>query len=159
MKARAADVPIADAAGDKLRSVRIFEERLFMTEKDRRRTGSCLCGGVRYTLLGECRDVINCFCSQCRKTTGHHFAATQVGLDRFELNADSTLSWYSSSEAARRGFCNRCGSSLFWQKSGLDSISVTAGTLDPPTGLETVKNIFVEDASDYHGLPGLRNRI
>ncbi len=129
-----------------------------MTEMDRHRTVSCLCKGVRYTLYGECRDVINCFCSQCRKTSGHHFAATRVNLDRFELNADSTLGWYSSSETARRGFCNRCGSSLFWQKSGLDSISVTAGTLDAPTGLETVKNIFVEDVSDYHELPGLRNR-
>ena len=129
-----------------------------MTEKNRRRTGSCLCGEVRYTLRGECRDVINCFCSQCRKTSGHHFAATQVNLNQFELNADSTLSWYSSSETARRGFCNRCGSSLFWQKSGLDSISITAGTLDAPTGLETIKNIFVEDVSDYHELPSLRYR-
>ena len=124
-----------------------------MEPQGRRRTGSCLCGGVRYTLFGECREVINCFCGQCRKTTGHHFAATRVNLDQFELNADSTLSWYDSSATASRGFCNRCGSSLFWQKADSNRISVTAGTLDLPTGLKTTRNIFVESISDYHALP------
>lgn len=121
----------------------------------RSRTGGCLCQGVRYRTEGELRDVINCFCSQCRKTTGHHFAATACSLDRFELLKDSTLDWYAASDQARRGFCKRCGSSLFWQRNGSDSISITAGTLDTPTGLKTTSNIFVEDMSDYHDLPGL----
>ena len=124
-----------------------------MSASEQIRTGCCLCGGVRYRFTGESRDVINCFCTQCQKTTGHHFAATAVNLDQFELLADSTLAWYASSDQARRGFCNRCGSSLFWQRNGTDSISLTAGTIDKPTYLKTAKNIFVEDKSDYHDLP------
>jgi hypothetical protein len=120
---------------------------------DLTRTGSCHCQGVRYRLTGEIRDVINCFCQQCQKTTGHHFAATQCKLDQFELLSDVTLNWYEASSEAKRGFCNRCGSSLFWTKHGTDTISITAGTLDKPTGLKTVKNIFVEDMGDYHSLP------
>ena len=119
------------------------------------RTGGCHCGGIRYRLAGELRDIINCFCTQCQKTTGHHFAATQANLDQFELLNDQTLRWYDASSIARRGFCNKCGSSLFWQKHGTDTISITAGTLDQPTGLKTVQNIFVEDMSDYHVLPEL----
>jgi len=119
------------------------------------RTGGCLCGGVRYRLIGDIRDIINCFCTQCRKTTGHHFAATAATLAQFELTSEKTLCWYEASSSARRGFCNKCGSSLFWQKHGTDRISITAGTLDQPTGLKTVKNIFVEDMGDYHVLPEL----
>ena len=119
------------------------------------RTGGCHCEGVRYRVVGELRDVVNCFCQQCQKTSGHHFAATRAHLDQFELLNDSTLAWYEASPEARRGFCTVCGSSLFWQRHGTDTISITAGTLDRPTGLKTVSNIFVEDMSDYHALPEL----
>jgi len=106
-------------------------------------TGSCLCGGVRYRLTGELRDVVNCFCQQCQKTSGHHVAATRVLNSGFELLSDKTLSWYRSSDFAERGFCT------------IDSerISVMAGTIDHPTGLTTKDNIFTEDKSDYHTLP------
>jgi len=127
-----------------------------MSETEHVKTGSCLCAEVRYKITGECREVVNCFCTQCQKSTGHHFAATRVNLDQFELLADSTLAWYASSDQARRGFCNQCGSSLFWQRNGTDMISITAGTIDKPTGLKTTKNIFVEDKSDYHVLPVLK---
>ena len=103
------------------------------------RTGRCLCGGVRYRVSGEMRNVINCFCEQCRRTSGHHVAASAAQLDGFELESETTLEWYESSDTARRGFCRRCGSSLFWQQKGRDNISIFAGTLDQPTGLRTVK--------------------
>ncbi len=82
-------------------------------------------------------------------------AATSALLTNFELLNQQSLQWYQSSEDAKRGFCHTCGSSLFWQKSNRDSISIMAGTIDAPTGLSTVENIFVEDMSDYHGLPSL----
>lgn len=125
-------------------------------ESTRIRTGGCLCEGVRYKTVGTLRAVTNCFCGQCQKTSGHHFAATEAQLSQFELINHATLSWYPSSNRAKRGFCNRCGSSLFWQKNESPAISITAGTLDKPTGLETTRNIFVADKSDYHDLPVLK---
>jgi len=59
------------------------------------------------------------------------------------------------------GFCQQCGSSLFWKviavppgesEQKLDHIAIWAGTLDPPTGLSTELAIYAEDASDYHTL-------
>ncbi len=126
-----------------------------MDQTKKIRTGGCLCQGVRYKLLGRCGEVINCFCTQCRKTSGHHFAATRVDLDQFTLVRDATLDWYAASDQARRGFCNRCGSSLFWQRHGAETISITAGTIDTPTHLKTTRNIFVADKSDYHDIPEL----
>ena len=117
--------------------------------------GSCLCGEIRYRASGDLRPICACHCTQCRKTSGHHVAATRAPLDGFTLESDDTLHWYDSSADARRGFCRRCGGNLFWQHHERDTISVMAGTLDTPTGLSTIENIFVEDMSDYHALPPL----
>ena len=115
--------------------------------------GSCLCGGVTYTLTGELRNSVACHCEQCRKTSGHYVSATQVGPEQFHLTNDATLSWYTSSPEAERGFCNRCGASLFWRcKADNGAVSVMSGTLDGPTGLHTEKHIFVADKGDYYDI-------
>jgi hypothetical protein len=114
--------------------------------------GGCLCGGVRYHVLGPLRGVIACHCSQCRKTSGHFVAATQALATDLELTEQSTLRWYRSSAEAERGFCGCCGGNLFWrpQNPGAQLISIMAGTLDPPTGLRLVQHIFTADKSDYY---------
>jgi hypothetical protein len=63
--------------------------------------------------------------------------------------------WIDSPESdanARRGFCGECGSTLFWDAPGRHTISIAAGTLDPPTGLATVEHIYTAGASDYYEL-------
>jgi hypothetical protein len=91
-----------------------------------------------------------CHCSQCRKTSGHFVAATACAPENLTLINEAGLHWYRSSERARRGFCNHCGSSLFWKPDHGRYISIMAGTLDKPTGVEAVQHIFVRDASDYY---------
>lgn len=120
-------------------------------------TGSCLCGAVQYTVTGPLRPVDYCHCSQCRKTSGHFVAATACQPEHLKLGVDGGLKWYASSEIADRGFCEVCGSSLFWRPAYGRNISIMAGTLDAPTGLQAIEHIFVADASDYYtiddGLP------
>ncbi len=116
-------------------------------------TGSCLCAGVRYRIEGTVRGVVNCFCSQCQKTSGHYVAATRVNNHELLIDSDTTLKWYDSSPGYQRGFCHRCGSSLFWRRLDSDQTSVMAGTLDKPTGLKTVASIHEQDASDYFEIP------
>ncbi|MBK5117662.1 MAG: GFA family protein, partial [Thermoleophilia bacterium] len=36
-----------------------------------------------------------------------------------------------------------------------DTISIAAGSLDEPTGLKTVNQIYTEDAGDYYELESL----
>ena len=116
--------------------------------------GNCLCGGVEFEVDPPLRDVIACHCSQCRKTSGHYWAATSVAHDRFRLISDATLDWYESSPSARRGFCRCCGASLFWQPVGEARISFAPGPLEGPTGLTVAEHIFTEDAGDYYAPEG-----
>jgi len=112
--------------------------------------GGCLCGAVRFTVQKPLRRVWACHCSQCRRTSGHYWAATATALERFELTASQTLRWYQSSENASRGFCARCGASLFWRQKESSQISIGAGCLDGQTGLTTEWHIYMEHAGDYY---------
>ena len=122
------------------------------TEQTTRRTGSCLCGAVRYEVDGPLRKVVYCHCEQCRKTSGHYVAATAVDIEHLHVTEDSGLTWYQSSDIARRGFCKVCGSGLFWEPAHRKYMAVWAGTLDAPTGLTSREHIHVDDASDYYEL-------
>ena len=114
--------------------------------------GGCLCGAIRYEVAGPLRPVVFCHCTQCRRSTGHFLAATAARLRNFRVLADAELRWYDASDSARRGFCGRCGSTLFWQPNGRDYISIAAGTLDGDTGLRGVQHIYVADKGDYYSI-------
>lgn len=115
--------------------------------------GSCLCGSVQYELQGDLRNSVACHCVQCRKTSGHYVSATQVGPEQLTITKDETLRWYQSSPQAQRGFCNQCGSSLFWRhEADNGAVSVMSGTLDGATGITTEKHIFVADKGDYYNI-------
>ena len=76
---------------------------------------SCLCSGVRFKIRGELRPVIYCHCSQCLKTHGHFAAYTSAVKEQIEWQNQETLCWFDFSEKARRGFCGKCGASLFYK--------------------------------------------
>ena len=114
--------------------------------------GSCECQGVMFELTGELRDVVFCHCSQCRKTFGHYWAATQVSKGNLNLIKATSLSWYDSSDKARRGFCSVCGSSMFYERKGIDKISVSAGSLEIPTSLDRMRHIYVASKGDYYDI-------
>lgn len=113
-------------------------------------TGSCLCGAVTFAATGPLRDVIGCHCTQCRKTSGHYWAATSVPLDRFAVTRAEGLAWFRSSAAAARGFCAQCGASLFWKPEGEDRMAIAAGAFDGDPPFRLSHHIFTEDAGDYY---------
>ena len=113
-------------------------------------TGGCQCGGVRYAVRGKLRDVIACHCVQCRRTSGHFVAATACRRRAFTLVKSDSLKWYTAVPKFRRGFCDECGSSLFFEEEGGERISIAAGSLDEPQGLKIAAHIFVSEAGDYY---------
>lgn len=113
-------------------------------------TGGCACGGVRYAVNGPLRDVIACHCEQCRRTSGHFVAATACRRRYFALTRQETLQWYSALPGFRRGFCNRCGSSLFFEEIDGERMSIAAGSLDRPQGLKLAAHIYTAEAGDYY---------
>ena len=123
-------------------------------ESTKKLTGRCLCGGVSYRISGPCRDIINCHCENCRRTHGHVAAYASVNRANLELLEAQTLEWYhDSSPDTHRGFCRRCGASLFWDaRDGRGKIAVAAGSLDDSGDLKTIGHVYVAEAGKYYAI-------
>lgn len=117
-------------------------------------TGGCLCGAVRFEIHNALMDVINCHCSKCRRFHGHVGAYTATDRQNLVMVQSDTLKWFRSitdeTPDVYRGFCGRCGSSLFWDPRGKPRISIAAGALDAPTGLKTSRHVWVSQKGDYY---------
>ena len=117
--------------------------------------GHCLCGDITFSTDVAPQRASACHCGQCRKQSGHVWASAYV--PKSALRIEGPVAWYEASPTARRGFCPRCGSFLFWAAHDEDTISFALGAFDAPTGLRLEKHIFVADKGDYYdiadGLP------
>ena len=120
-----------------------------MEDGAKRYKGRCLCGGVQFEIDGPLSDLHACHCGQCRRQSGHFVAATSARRANFKLIEQRSLTWFRSSQLAKRGFCSDCGSALFWD-DGSDDVSINAGSLDQPTGLTLTSHIFVDAKADYY---------
>lgn len=119
--------------------------------------GSCLCGAVTFEVARELRPPDACHCRQCRRWSGHYWASTDVSRESLTIHGAERVTWYQSSERVRRGFCSTCGSVLFWEPVGKDTVGVAMGAFDAPTGTRLAIHIFVAEQGDYYdiadGLP------
>jgi len=118
--------------------------------------GSCLCGAVTFEVEGALAAPDACHCTQCRKWTGHYLASTDVPRKKLKIiSGADCLHWFQSSEKVRRGFCSRCGASLFFDpldQAKHDWIGIAMGAFDTPTGTRLALHIFVAEKGDYYTL-------
>ena len=122
-----------------------------MTEGNRDlHSGGCLCGAVRYEVRGPLRREVNaCHCRICRRFTGGLWAGTAAWRKDVSIEDDDALTWYQSSPHARRGFCGRCGSGLFWEGTGDPDLVIAASSLDEPSGLRLTMHSMTVEAADF----------
>lgn len=126
------------------------------------RKGHCACRAVSYEARGPFRPVSYCHCESCRRQSGHYVSATAVAARNLTITGAENLSeWHATQDAVRR-FCRICGSLLFWQGTGSDSVSIMTGSMDLPTGMKADRHIYVAEKGDYYeiddGLPQYHHR-
>jgi len=112
-------------------------------------TGACLCGAVRFRGEGRPEGISVCHCGQCRVwSAGPLMVVWFPG--GVAVEAGDTLAWYGSSDHGERGFCTRCGSSLFWRSPGEPRAwAASANALAQGGGLAIREHIWVEDAAPW----------
>lgn len=80
-------------------------------------SGACLCGAVEFDAAMPSLWVAHCHCTRCQRAHGAAFV-TWVGVDAARSTVrdpHSLLRWYAPAGAGERGFCSRCGSTLFFR--------------------------------------------
>lgn len=114
--------------------------------------GGCLCGAVRFTVTGPLREIVFCHCRQCRRQQGRFAAYTAAPREAIALEDDRGPVWFASSESVRHEFCQRCGSSLFWDRLSWDLLCVAAGALDDAALRRPGCHIHVDSKADYYDI-------
>jgi hypothetical protein len=105
-------------------------------------SGGCLCKACRYETPAAPINVRACHCRLCQKAIGASFnARVLVPLDT--LRIDGPVAWHASSPDIRRGFCPRCGTTLFSERAAANAIGLTMGSLDDPDRFFPAEHIWV----------------
>lgn len=129
--------------------------------------GSCLCGEVRFEIVGDFEQFFLCHCGRCRKDTGSAHAANL-------FSSTAKLNWLSGQAKIKtfqvpssrhvKSFCAACGSAVPNVQMNGTLLIVPAGSLDSPIEIRPDAHIFVassanwdrhlEDIPKFDGMPG-----
>ena len=111
-------------------------------------TGGCLCGAVRFRAVLESGEANACHCSMCRKWSAGPYLS--VHCTSFEIAGAANLGLYRSSDWAERGFCPKCGTSLFYRLVDAPFYAVSAEAFDENPRFEFTSQIFVDEKPAYY---------
>ena len=110
--------------------------------------GVCLCGSVTI----ESKNISEfeaCHCGMCRRWGGGPFLAVHCDSG-IKINGQDTITNYASSEWAERGFCNNCGTHLYYHLKPTDEYIVPVGLFESSDGFSFSKQIFIDQKPDYY---------
>lgn len=118
--------------------------------------GKCLCGGIRITAANVSRSAGACHCGMCRRWGGGPLMAVDCGVD-VSIDGKDNLSVFESSSWAERGFCNKCGSHLFYRLKGSGQYMVPAGVLGGQQAFVFDHQVFIDEKPSYYSFANETN--
>ena len=110
--------------------------------------GGCICGAVRFDAKPD--DHFHaCHCDTCRRWSGGVYLGVEVG-DTLRVEDEAELRWYASSEWAQRGFCGRCGATLFWDAPDFGKIYVAYNAFDEAPHGDFATELYIDRKPDAY---------
>lgn len=117
--------------------------------------GSCLCGEVKFQIIGQISDIIHCHCSLCRKSSGTAYATNGfVNFSDFKLTTGkSNLTHFELRPGKKRHFCKTCASPIYSSNSQDKSrIRIRLGVLDSDINESPISHNFVTSKANWDDL-------
>jgi hypothetical protein len=120
-------------------------------------TGGCACGAIRYECSAAPLLVWKCHCRTCQQATGSAFNLNVIVPSAALTFTTKEPTYYGakggSGHILYRGFCSTCGSPLGGKSDVFpDFRGVSAASLDDPSGLEPVADIWTASAQPWDTL-------
>ena len=108
--------------------------------------GGCLCGAVRFRVVGPPKWTAYCHCASCRRHTGAPVSA-YAGYESAQFSVTAgALKWFDSSANTKRGFCVRCGSTLTYaSERWAGEMHVHIGAFDDPEAVPPKSEAFADE--------------
>ncbi len=111
--------------------------------------GRCLCGAVGFKVTVVSQKLVACHCNMCRRWGGGPLFAVDCGTD-VKFAGENEIGRFDSSQWAERGFCQRCGTHLFYHLKQSGQYLMPVGLFDDPQGIVFDSQVFVDEKPDYY---------
>lgn len=111
--------------------------------------GKCLCGAVRVTATPKSKDIGACHCSLCRTWGGGPLLAVECE-NKVDFKGADNISIFESSDWAERGFCQKCGTHLFYRLKEQGHYAIPVGLFEGSNGWKFVEQIFIEQKPPFY---------
>lgn len=122
-------------------------------------SGKCLCGAVTFTAEAAKPEVAVCHCNMCQRQVAGPYMAIECVPGSLKIAGEGDVSYYKSSEWARRGFCKSCGSALFWRSFDGKFEVVSVGALEDKSALRMATEIFIDEKPGYYDFANKTHRM
>jgi len=115
--------------------------------------GGCLCGAVNYKVSEPFALSVDCFCTDCRKTSGTGHGTHCITNDsQFSLNG-TTRNYEKEADSGHmitRHFCGECGSPIFSLNKGMPGmIAIRASSLEDTSHANPSLSVFTSSAPSW----------
>ncbi len=113
--------------------------------------GQCLCGAVSLTTQVTDTNVGACHCSACRRWGGGPLLSIDCGTE-VTFTGEQHIGVFNSSDWAKRGFCQQCGTHLFYRLNDNNQHIVPVGLFDADISVpyNFDHQIFIEEKPAYY---------
>ncbi|MEM9011852.1 MAG: GFA family protein [Pseudomonadota bacterium] len=120
------------------------------------RTGKCLCGAVRFSARNVPDDYVVCHCQSCRRWLGSALFGVSIPKTDVVWEGAEAVAEIQSSTWAKRAWCTRCGTGLYFQFTAegtySDEVEIPLGLFDDPNGFRLKAEIYVDQQPDSFAL-------
>jgi hypothetical protein len=123
-----------------------------------KKTGDCLCGAVRIIATNPNNTVCACHCEMCRKWGGGPFMEIDCGSEVL-FEGEENVAIYDSSKWAERGFCNQCGTHLFYRLKENKQHMITIGIFNNQDNLIFEKQVFIDRKPSFYCFSNKTNDV
>lgn len=111
--------------------------------------GCCLCGAVKFTVKNMKNSVEACHCAMCRRWGGGPLMCVECNAG-VTFEGRENISVYNSSDWAERGFCNKCGSHLFYRLKASNQYQIPVGLFDSQQNFHFDLQVFTDKKPTFY---------
>ncbi|HEY6962676.1 MAG TPA: GFA family protein [Gaiellaceae bacterium] len=118
-------------------------------------TGGCLCGAVRFEIVGPLGPASYCHCTRCQRRTGTAASANvRVGGDALRVTqGEEHVREWTPADGWPKAFCGECGSAV-WSRSPDGTVyGLRLGAFDEDPGVRPEYRQFVAYAAPWEPIP------
>lgn len=111
--------------------------------------GSCLCGAVHVVAKAKSNSIGACHCTMCLKWGGGPLFAVECD-SHVHFEGGDSISTFSSSDWAERGFCRECGTHLFYRLKQEGHYAIPIGLFEDSKQWVLSEQIFIDEKPSFY---------